>query len=62
MSKEEIKQEINKVLEHLSDKTLQDILSFLKGVKGEKSFSLSDRAQLEQILQEDRELLQKLAK
>jgi len=40
MSKEEIKQQINKVLDHLSDKTLQDILSILKNIESKQSFQL----------------------
>ena len=62
MSKEEIKQEINKVLDHLSDKTLQDILSFLKSIEGKQTFSLADHATLDKILSEDKDLLEKLAK
>jgi hypothetical protein len=62
MSKEEIKHEINKVLDHLSDKTLQDILSLLKGMEGNQTFSLASQAILDKILSEDKNLLEKLAK
>ena len=62
MSKEEIKHEINKVLDHLPDKTLQDILSFLKGIEGKQVISIADRATLDRILTEDKDLLEKLAK
>jgi len=62
MSKEEIKHEINKVLDHLSDKTLQEILSFLKTMEGKQIFTLADRATLDKILSEDHDLLEKLAK
>jgi hypothetical protein len=62
MSKDQIKQEINKVLDHLSDKTLQDILSFLKNIGGKQPLSFSDRALLDKILSEDKDLLAKLAK
>ena len=62
MSKEEIKHEINKVLDHLPDKTLQDILSLLKSMEGRQAFSLADRAVLDKILSEDKDLLEKLAK
>jgi len=62
MSKEEIKHEINKVLDHLSDKTLQDILSILKNMEGNPTFTLADRATLDKILSEDKDLLEKLAK
>jgi len=62
MSKEEIKNEINKVLDHFSDKTLEDILSFLKTMEGKDNVSLADRAVLDKILSEDKDLLEKLAK
>lgn len=62
MSKEKIKIEINKVLDHLSDKTLQDILSFLKGLKDRQTFSLNDRTIPDKIISEDKDLLEKLAK
>ncbi len=60
MSKDEIKQEISKVLDHFSDKALAELLSFLKELdskdKGDKNFALLNR-----ILLEDKELLSKLA-
>ena len=62
MSKEEIKLEINKVLDLLPDKTLQDILSFLKNIGSKQTLSISDRATLDKVLSEDKELLEKLAK
>jgi len=62
MSKEEIKHEINKVLDHFPDKTLQDILSFLKNIEGKQTISIADRTVLEKILSEDKDLLEKLAK
>ena len=61
MSKEEIKHEIDKVLNHFSDKALADLLAFLKDLdseKGNKSY-LTDS--LNKILSEDKELLAKLA-
>ena len=60
MSKEEIKYEINKVLDKLSDKSLEDLLSFLKGIET-KNPSLFSQDSLQKILSEDKELLQKLA-
>ena len=51
-----------KVLDHLSDKTLQDILAFLKNVESTQTLSITDRASLDKILSEDKELLEKLAK
>ena len=62
MSKDEIKNEINKVLDHLPNRTLEDILSFLKNLTGSQSISLFDRDKLEKILNEDKDLLAKLAK
>ena len=62
MSKEEIKHEINRVLDHLSDKTLQEILSFLKNIESKQAISLADRRVLDKILTEDKDLLEKLAK
>lgn len=62
MSKEEIKHEIIKVLDHLSDKTLEEILSFLKNMEGKPSLSFVDRTILDKVLSEDKDLLEKLAK
>ena len=62
MSKEQIKHEIIKVLYHLSDKTLEEILSFLKNLEGKPSFSFADRTILDKVLSEDKDLLEKLAK
>jgi hypothetical protein len=62
MSKEEIKDEINKVLDQLTDKTLEDLLSFLKKIEEKHSITLFDRDRLEKILEEDNDLLKKLAK
>ena len=61
MSKEEIIHEINEVLDHLSDKKLQDILSMLKDIDGKQPIYFSDSATLDKILTEDRDLLEKLA-
>jgi hypothetical protein len=62
MSKDEIKSEINKVLDLLPDKALEDLLSFLKTIGEEKNDSLLDKFALDKILREDKELLSKLAR
>lgn len=62
MSKDEIKSEINKVLDHLSDKTLEDLLSFLKNIESRGDISMFDKNNIEKLLNEDNALLQKLAK
>jgi hypothetical protein len=61
MSKEEIKTEINKVLDHFSDKTLENILSLLKKLDISNTTVKSDQHLIEKILSEDKDLLQKLA-
>ena len=62
MSKDEIKYEINKVLDHFSDKALEDLLSFLKNIEGKYTVSLFNSTALDKILNEDKDLLGKLAK
>jgi hypothetical protein len=62
MSKEQIKDEIIKVLDQLPDKTLQNILSFLKNVESNQTLTLANHAVLDRILSDDKELLEKLAK
>ena len=61
MSKDEIKYEINKVLDNLPDKSLEDLLTFLKSIESKDS-SLFNHESLQKILLEDKELLQKLAR
>ncbi len=62
MSKDEIKHEINRVLDHFSDKALQDLLDFLKSIESKQTISLFNGNDLEKILIEDKDLLEKLAK
>jgi hypothetical protein len=61
MSKDEIKYEINKVLDLLPDKALEDLLSFLKNIENHTSDIFLDILRLKRILNEDKDLLQKLA-
>jgi len=62
MSKDQIKDEINKVLDNLPDKALEDLLSFLKNIEGTRTISLLDNNNFARILAEDKDLLAKLAK
>jgi len=62
MSKEEIKYEINKVLDQFSDKALEDLLTFLKQLGSKDSDALQSSSDLQKILSEDHQLLEKLAK
>jgi len=61
MSKDEIKYEINKVLDHLPDNALEELLSYLKSIEVSGSTSLFDKRTIDQIISEDKTLLQKLA-
>jgi pyoverdine/dityrosine biosynthesis protein Dit1 len=62
MSKEEIKYEINKVLDSLPDKALQELLRFLKDIEQRSSSSIYNPEALAKILSEDKVLLEKLAR
>jgi hypothetical protein len=61
MSKEELKYEISKVLDHFSDKALGELLAFLKELDTKKEVKNSINSSLNKILSEDNELLAKLA-
>lgn len=61
MSKEEIKTEINKVLDHFSDKALAELLVFLKELDKKQDSGSFSTSQLDRILSEDADLLAKLA-
>ena len=62
MSKDEIKVEIIQVLDTLSDKALQELLVFLKQINPENGSSIFNISAINQILEEDNDLLEKLAK
>lgn len=61
MSKKEIKDEISKVLDHFSDKALNELLKFLKELDSKSSSTISSKSTLDRILLEDKDLLAKLA-
>jgi hypothetical protein len=61
MSKEEIKHEISKVLDHFSDKALTELLAFLRELDSKHQSASSIDSLLSKILIEDKELLAKLA-
>jgi hypothetical protein len=62
MTKAQIQTEIQKLLDTVPENVLHDVLNFLKELKDQpdKNFNLANN--LRQILAEDRELLEKLAK
>ncbi|MEI6945776.1 hypothetical protein V9K67_01165 [Paraflavisolibacter sp. H34] len=61
MSKDQIKYEINQVLEHIPDKALDELLAYLKELEGKYGQSGVNTAHLDKIFGEDQELLKKLA-
>ena len=62
MTTNEIKQEIQKSLDRMPESFLQDILDFLKLAENQTADRLRMTRNLSDILMEDRELLEKLAK
>jgi hypothetical protein len=61
MSKDEIKSEINRVLDNLSSDALHELLSFLRQLEETQPLYKLDAEKLNSILEEDAELLKKLA-
>jgi hypothetical protein len=62
MNKEQLKNEINKQLDNLPDKVLNDILAYLVQI-GDRYPDTSDIiANFNRIILEDKELLERLAK
>jgi hypothetical protein len=61
MSKDEIKYEINKVLDHFSDEALEELLNFLKQLGPGNNDVFLNSNELQKILSEDKQLLEKLA-
>ena len=62
MTTEEIKSEIQKSLDKVPDNTLEDVLGFLKLIENKASNKLHLIKNLSEILNEDNEVLQRLAK
>lgn len=61
MTTQEIKSEIQKSLDNVPDSVLEDVLSFLKKAERSKD-NLTLAKHLRDILNEDKELLERLAK
>ena len=61
MSRDELKEEIAKVLETVPEEILEDVLDYLKILITNPKEKLSMTIKLRQIINEDEELLQKLA-
>lgn len=62
MTAKEIKSEIQKSLDNVPEIVLQDILDFLKKAESQPVETLSLMRDLRDILTEDKELLERLAK
>jgi len=62
MSKNEVKEEINKVLDNVSDEALESILNYLKELISKSETDLILTNNLNRILSEDKEVLARLAK
>jgi uncharacterized phage protein gp47/JayE len=62
MTVNEIKSEIQKSIDKVPESVLQDILDFLKSVENKSHEQLNLAKNLKNILTEDKELLDRLAK
>jgi len=62
MNKSLLKLEIDKVLDTIPEQVLQDILEYLKQLQKQSSDKIILSNHLRKILQEDKALLEKLAK
>lgn len=61
MSHNELKLEIQKVLDNIPDTVLEEILVVLRDIEAKSRKTGNDNSLITRILEEDRELLQKLA-
>ena len=62
MSKDEVKEQINKVLENAPDEVLESILDYLKELLSKSKAEAMLSSNLNRILHEDKEVLEKLSK
>ena len=62
MTTKDLRKEINRVIQQVPDDFLNDILSYLKQIENKSSKDIESFKHIKQIIKEDRELLEKLAK
>lgn len=62
MTTKEIKSEIQKTLEGIPENVLQEILDYLKEIRGKSAEKVKLGKNLRDILVEDKDLLERLAK
>jgi hypothetical protein len=61
MATKEIKEKINKVLDNMSDDTLEDVFKYLKSLTNKSRSNILLSQNLGRILEEDKNLLERLA-
>jgi hypothetical protein len=61
MTHSELKYEIQKVIDHVPDNILEDVLDYLKQIQNIPADKIELSRNLKRILSEDKELLEKLA-
>ncbi len=61
MSREQVKTAISELLDNTSEQVLQEVYDYLKSVQGKSTESISLSHNLRTILNEDKELLERLA-
>jgi len=61
MTKEQLKVEIQKVLDEVPESALEDILKYLKDVRSKSADQVEMSRNLKKILDEDKDLLDRLA-
>jgi ERCC4-type nuclease len=62
MSREEVKTAINEILEKIPEEALQEVFDYLKSVQDKSTGSINLSKNLRTILNEDKVLLDRLAK
>jgi|RhiMethySRZTD1v2_1073278.scaffolds.fasta_scaffold1592987_1 hypothetical protein len=62
MTAKDIKYEIQRALDNIPENVLPDILDYLKSIQGKSADKIRLSKNLRDILTEDKELLEKLAK
>lgn len=62
MTTKEIKSEIQKTLDNIPENVLQDILDYLKLIQGKSADKIELSKNLRDIITEDKELLERLAR
>jgi hypothetical protein len=62
MTTKDLKSEIQKSLDKVPERVLQDVLNFLKQIENQSVEKVNLTMNLKDILTEDRELLERLAK